>query len=407
MCEQLLPTMSKRELDRHEVITRVTRREITGKHAAELLKLSTRQVWRLKAREISAGPRGLIHQSRGRPSNHRIPDQEHSRIVSLLTNHYGDFGPTLAGEKLAERHGIVRDPKTVRAIMIAEGLWKTNVRRKTEYHSWRQRRSCLGEMIQFDGSYEDWFEDRGPRCCLLAAIDDASGRVVKAVFGPHEGVFPVFAFWKEYMRTCGVPRSIYLDRFSTYKMTQKVAVENHDLKTQFERAMTELQCQPIFAHSPQAKGRIERLFGTLQDRLIKEMRLAKIRTIDEGNRYLEGTYLPAFNRKFSVAPAAAANLHRPLTIGERTRLDAVFSRQEERTVRNDFTLSFENTWYQLVSSQPVTICKGDRVIVEERLDGSIRFRIRRKYLNTTVLPERPRRSADIPWVLAATAPAAS
>ena len=200
-----------------------------------------------------------------------------------------------------------------------------------------------------------------------------------------------------------MPRSIYLDRLSTYKMTQAVAVENHDLKTQFQRAMEELRCEPIFAHSPQAKGRVERLFGTLQDRLIKELRLAGISTIADANRFLADVFLPKFNARFAVAPASPANLHRSLTARERNALDAIFSRQETRVVRNDWTLSFRNRWYQLTLHQPVTVCRKDTVTVEERNDGTVRFRLRGKYLNATLLPARPTKVSDLPWVLAKTA----
>ena len=397
----LIP-MSQKELNRYDIIKRLIRKEINGPKAADLLALSTRQTRRLKAKVKEKGAVGLIHGSRGKSSNHQLDQKERKEIVLLLHEHYYDFGPTLAREKLSEIHHLTRDPKTIRQIMIGEKLWQPKTKRqKSEYRSWRQRRSNFGEMVQFDGSYEHWFENRADKCCLLAAIDDATGRIIKAEFAQDEGVFPVFSFWLDYLKKQGKPHSIYLDQFSTYKMTQRVALENHDLKTQFQRALEELQIEPIFASSPQAKGRVERLFGTLQDRLIKELRLNNISTINEANVFLEKTFIPNFNAKFNVEPKAKANLHTPLSLKEQKQLASIFSRQTPRTVQNDFTISFENQWYQLTKDQPVTVCKKDRVIIEEHLDNTIQICLRGKYLNYQVLPTRPKKQTQ-PWVLAAT-----
>lgn len=397
-----LITMSQKELSRYDIIKRLIHKEIKGPKAADLLALSTRQVRRLKAKVKERGAIGLIHASRGKPSNHQLLKKEKEKIISLLHQRYYDFGPTLAQEKLSEVHHLTRDPKTIRQIMINENLWQPKVKKqRSDYRSWRQRKSNFGEMVQFDGSYEYWFENRAGKCCLLAAIDDATSRIIKAKFDHDEGVFPVFGFWLEYLKKQGKPHSIYLDKFSTYKMTQQVALENHDLKTQFQRALEELQIEPIFANSPQAKGRVERLFGTLQDRLIKELRLNSISTINEANVFLEKTFIPAFNTKFSIEPKAKANLHTPLTLKEQKQLTSIFSRQTPRIVQNDFTVSFKNQWYQLTKEQPATVCKKDRVIVEERLDGTNHLRLRGKYLNYQVLPARPKKQLQ-PWVLAAT-----
>jgi len=265
-----LITMSQKELTRYDILRRLLRKECTNADAAELLGLSVRQVKRLKKRVRQLGASGLIHGSRGRVSNHRLAPTERDTIAELLKKHYPDFKPTFASEKLRECHHIDHDPKTIRSIMIQEHLWTPKkARNGSEHRSWRQRRSSFGEMQQFDGSYEYWFEDRAPTRCLLAAIDDATGRITKAQFDLHEGVEPVFTFWKQYLKTHGKPLSIYLDKFSTYKMSQRWMEQNHELKTQFQRACEQLGIEPIFAHSPQAKGRVERLFETLQDRLIR------------------------------------------------------------------------------------------------------------------------------------------
>ena len=238
--------------------------------------------------------------------------------------------------------------------------------------------------------------------CLLATIDDATGRIVKAEFAPHEGVFPVFAFWKAYLEAHGKPRSIYLDRFSTYKMNGAVAKDNPDLKTQFQRAMEALHVDPLFALSPQAKGRIERLFDTLQDRLVKELRLGGISSVEAANRFLEHRFIHAFNTKFAVVPASSVDMHQKLTMKEQAALPSIFSRQEARTIQNDFTFSFKNQWYQLTEQQPATVCKKDIVTIEEHLDHALHVRLRGKTLNVIMLPERPKTSR-VPFVIAQTA----
>lgn len=391
--------MSRKEIDRYEIIRRLLRREINGTKASELLKLSVRQVRRLRYRVKEKGAKGLIHGSRGKPSNRRLSKKERDKIIQLLHARYPDFRPTFAAEKLRECHKIIHDPKTIRAIQMEEGLWKPRQKKKgADHRSWRQRRSSYGEMEQFDGSYEYWFENRGPKCCLLASIDDATGKVIKATFGPHEGVIPVFTFWKEYVEEHGKPRAIYLDKFSTYKMNDAVAKENHDLLTQFQRAAKELHIELIPANSPQAKGRVERLFQTFQDRLIKEMRLAGISTVEGGNAFLK-TYLPKFNKQFCVEAVNPTDLHDKQAQKELAKLPSIFSRQETRTIQNDFTFSYNHTWYQLTKAQPVTVCKKDVVIVEQHLDDSIHIRLRGKYLSYEILPVRPKKIYSKTWVI--------
>lgn len=388
--------MSKNELSQYEVIKRLLRKEINGPKAAQLLTITTRQVRRLKVRVRVAGAKGLIHGLRGQPSSRRIPAQEKQTILHLLTSRYSDFGPTFAAEKLAINHRLKRDPKTIRSLMLGADLWRPRVRQKITHHAWRARRDCYGELEQFDGSYEYWFEDRAPKCCLLAAIDDATGQITRAEFAADEGVVPVFTFWQGYLQDKGKPRAIYLDRFSTYKMNPGAAKNNHELKTQFERALAELGIEPITAYSPEAKGRVERLFGTLQDRLIKELRLRNISTKEAANQYLVKEFIPEFNARFSVEPASPIDLHRLLTTPEQTRLSAILSRQYQRTVQNDFTISFLNQWYQILE-QPVLVRPQDRLLVEQRLNDSVHLRLRGKYLLHKLLPQRPSRPAIKAW----------
>lgn len=394
-------TMTIKEINRFSIVKKLLVKEINGTQAANLLKLSVRQLKRIKAKVIIHGAKALLHANRGKPSNRRMPGKERAVIVSIIKKHYPDFKPTFATEKLSENHHIKRDPKTIRKIMIDEEIWKPRRKKKPAYHCWRQRKDCYGEMLQFDGSYHKWIEDRGPEWCLLAAIDDATGIPIRAIFDFDEGVVPVFKFWKEYVQIHGKPHSIYLDKFSTYKMNQRVAVENHDTQTQFQRAMSQLGIKPITAHSPQAKGRIEKLFNTFQDRLVKEMRLKNISTITEANKFLAEDFLPKYKTKYAVEPVSKTNLHRPLNQKERNELNSIFSKQTTRKVRNDFTVSFNNQWYQLAENQPVTIRKQDTILVEEWIDDSIHFSIRQKYLNCKVITEKPQKMKKTNWIIAA------
>ncbi len=398
----LLPPMSQKEINRYAIIKRLINREIDGTEAARFLSLSVRQTKRLKARVKNQGAAGLIHGHRGKPGNRRLSDSKRQKIIKLLSRHYPDFGPTLASEKLEENHRLDYDPKTIRQIMIEQELWQPKKKKQSEHRAWRQRKSFFGEMQQFDGSYEYWLEGRGPYCCLQLAVDDATGKITDGRFDLNEGVFPTFAFWQQYLRKNGKPVSIYLDRFSTYKMTQKVAMENHDTKTQFQRAMTELGIELITAYSPQAKGRVERIFGTLQDRLIKEMRLRNISTIEQANHFLKNEFIPWYNQRFAVQTRGKANLHQPLTKKEEQQLDHIFTRQTLRSVQNDFTISYQNQWYQLIKGQPVTVCKQDKVMVEENQTGQIQIRLRGRYLNYQPIPKRQKENKTIPWVLPAT-----
>jgi hypothetical protein len=244
-------------------------------------------------------------------------------------------------------------------------------------------------MQQFDGSYHPWFEDRAPECCLLASIDDATGEITGLEFAEDEGVIPVLTFWLEYVKTHGKPLKIYLDRYSTYKQNHRYLLNDPGALTQFERAMTDLDIELIHALSPQAKGRIEKLFHTLQDRLVKELRLAGISTIPQANLFLKRKFLPWFNKRFPVKALKPGNVHRKLTDMELKQLDSTFSIQSQRTVNNDFTVRFKGQWLQLSEQQPTLVLKKDVLTIEERLDGTVWIRFKGKYLNHTKLPQRP------------------
>lgn len=393
--EPILITMKNTELARYEVIQKLIDKNINGTEAAKLLFLSVRQTKRLKARVLEKEAKGIIHGNRGKESNRKIPPAILERTKKFLKEKYADFGPTFAREKLEECHKIKMSAESVRKIMTEEKLWKPKVRRENgEYRTWRPRKECCGEMQQFDGSYHKWFEERGEELCLLASIDDATGRITMAKFEENEGINAVFRFWKEYVEKLGKPLSIYLDRYSTYKVNHKNATDNHELLTQFQRVAKELDVRLISAYSPQAKGRIERLFGTLQDRLVKELRLAGISDVETANTFLEEVFIPEFNAKFAVVPTKTDDLHRALSGGEKNVLPSIFSVRSERKVNNDFTLRFKNRWLQLEQAQPLTVLRKDTVTVEERLDGTIHLRMRGATLRYVVTATRPKKAND-------------
>lgn len=400
---QIIP-MSNKELRIFEVAKEVIAGRLKQTEAALRLNATDRTVRRWKAVVEKQGATGLVHGNRGKKSPRKISSKERSKIVSLIRTHYPDFGPTFASEKLSELHGIIRHQTSIRTIMVEEGLWVSRSKRgghtTVVHRSWRERRAHRGSLAQFDGSYHDWFEGRSDigKVCLLAAIDDATGEVLHLWFAPDEGTLPVMAFWTEYAGIHGLPKQIYLDRFSTYKMTQRVAEENHDLKTQLQRAMMTVGVELVFALSPQAKGRVERLFQTLQDRLIKELRLRDISNIEDANRFILKTFLPAFNRKFRVEPRENADFHRRLGEKELALLPETLCRMETRSVQNDFTVSFKSQWYQILPTKRLAIRPKDTVVVREYPDGTLSFSIRNTKVTIKPIAKRQehRHSAGYP-----------
>lgn len=391
-------TMSKKEIDRVPILTKLKDRQINNSTAAKLMRVSIRQVKRLKKRFKKSGAHGLIHKSRGKPGHNRLPDELINKAKALLREKYFDFKPTLATEKLDELHKIKLSKETARQIMIASGLWIPKAERlKSHYRSWRDRKEQYGEMEQYDGSWHDWFEERLPKCVLLLAIDDAEGKITHTRFADDEGVINTFRFWDEYLKRNGKPLNVYLDRYSTYKVNIGDNRDEPDEMTQFQRAMEgDLNIKIIHARSPEAKGRVERVFNTLQDRLVKELRLAGIKSIDEANKFLAEEFIPKFNKKFAMPARKPGDLHQPVNKTELSHLSGIFSVQTPRKVNNDFTISFNKVWYQLSERQPTLVMKKDTVIVEERLDNSIHLRKDKHYLTFMVLPERPKRTINLP-----------
>lgn len=383
--------MTNKEARRHKIISNLIHKKINGTQAAKQLNLSVRQTKRLKARVKKKGIKGIVHKLRGTDGNNKLDQEVVKQAIKLIKENYCDFGPTLAQEKLEERDNIKIGVSTIRKIMIDEKFFMPRPRRKgLEHREWRERKSSEGEMGQFDGSYHKWFEDRADECCLLANIDDATGKVTLK-FNINESTKCVFDFWKEYIQTKGKPIAIYLDKYSTYKINHKSAVDDKDMMTQFQRAMQSLGVNVINAHSPQAKGRVERLNETLQDRLVKELRLRNISTIPEANKFLKEEYEEIFNSKFGVVPKSDTNLHVELTKAEKQNLDSIFSVHSQRLVKNDYTIQFKSQWIQLNELQPTTVYKKDKVTIEERLDSSLHIALKGKYLNYEILPERPQK----------------
>ena len=380
--------------------------EITNGEAAKQLRLSIRQVQRVKVAIRKDGITAVVHQLKGKLSNHSYDESDKRKVLKKIKATYADFKPKFATEKLQETDAIPMTSQTIRVWMTEEGLWKPRKQKQTVYRSWRPRKEYFGELQQFDGSYHYWFENRyldsegNPiEVCLLAAIDDATGKITKAVFAPNEGVVAVFTFWKEYIEEYGKPLGIYLDKFSTYKINHKAAVDNSDLMTQFQRAMQTIGTELVTAHSPEAKGRVERLFQTLQDRLVKKMRLANINTPKDGNRFLKDIFIPKFNQRFSVESAKHGNVHRSLLKEEKAKLNHIFSIHETRSVNNDFTVQFKNNWYQLSEIQPTTVRPREKVLMETWLNGSLHITLKRYELACFLLPEKPKKRSRQPVAL--------
>ncbi len=378
------------EKDRYDVISSCIDGEITNKEASIRLGLKIRWIQMLKRSVEQSGKKGVVYKLKGRVSNNATNRSSIKNVALFFENiKHQDFGPTFAQEKLADI-GTVISTETLRLMMIKNDIWKPHPRRGPQIiHVWRERKECFGELVQFDGSYHDWLET-GEEECLLAAIDDATSKVVQAGIEDNEGVYAVFRFWMAYVVAYGRPVAIYLDKFSTYKINHKNAVDNAEFMTQFERAMLELDIEVICANSPEAKGRVERLFGTLQDRMIKEMRLLDLKERDEANLYIYERYIPDHDKRFSVIAKNPNDMHRPLTDELKAKLPSIFSVQSKRKINNDYTIQFKTNWYQLKDQQPTSIYKRDEVIVEERLDGTTHIRFKSFYLKFHVLPARPK-----------------
>ncbi len=357
--------MSEREAERLGIVRRVLSKELTQALGAAQLGLSVRQFRRLCVAVREQGAGSLISKRRGQASNRRIPEQRKSVIMELVRRHYPDFGPQLASEYLQAQHQQCISAETLRGWMIEAGLWKAKKRRVQRQHSTRPRRARLGELVQIDGSHHDWFEGRADKCCLIAFIDDATGRVLAARFSGAETTQAYLALLHEHVQAHGAPLAYYSDRHSIFT--------KHDSQdpqpTQFERALLQLHIEPICAHSPQAKGRIERLFQTLQDRLCKAMRLAGISGIEAANGWL-GAYLQQHNARFAVTPREPEDAHRPYTASD-TALRRICSLHHQRQLSAQLSCQFEGSQFWIIPGQPHAPLGKARIDIAQYADGPL------------------------------------
>jgi transposase len=387
---------------------RVAAAEMSQVEAAERLGLSYRQTKRLYGRYRERGARGLVHGNAGKRSHHGKEEGLRKRVLGLVRKHYSGgpgerFGPTLAAEQLAEDHGIGIDAETLRRWMLAAGLWSRERKRKP-YRKRRRRKEHFGELVQMDGSFPEWLEERGGRGCLINLVDDATGTVL-CRFESEETTWAVAETLRVWVERYGIPRAIYADWKNVYQYEpserQKQAGEFP--LTQFGRICAELGIELIAANSPQAKGRVERNHGTHQDRLIKKMRLQRIASYEEANAYLERVYLAQHNGKFAIEPAAEANFHDPAP--PKTRLDEVFCMMEQRRVSNDWVVQYDNRWLQLDRAQGVR--PGSQVLVRQWRDGTLKLYDGTRLLSWEEIERRPKvrpvvqRAAQRPKVLPA------
>ena len=376
---------TQEELKRLNVIHKVLDKSITQIEASGILDLTDRHIRRLSARIVKEGDKGVVHKLRGKAAHNRTLDKVKKKALNLCRSIYEGFSPTLASEKLFERDNIKVSRELLRTWFIEEHIAYQS-RKARPHRNWRERKANYGQMVQADGSHHDWFEGRGPWCVLMGQIDDATS-IVSAEFHDHEGTLPFMASFKSYIRAKGIPISVYIDRHTTYKSNKKPSIEddleNREPLTQVGRALEELGVEVIFAHSAPAKGRVERLFRTFQDRLVKEMRLRKIKSIEEANSFLK-EYLPVYNKRFAVPAAKNADLHRPLPKG--INLDRILCIKTARALRNDFTVAHNSKLYQVEDNT-----RTHKVIAEDRIDGSMIIAHKDKIFKFKEIALRPKK----------------
>jgi len=381
--------LSGKELKRLKIIQAIIDRKMMQTEGGKILGLTARQIRRIINRVKLEGDKGLCHRARGKHSNRRKSAELRDIVIKLHQEKYSGFGPTLMAEKLGELDNINISDETLRLWFKDSGI-PYNTRKNRPHRQWRERRGHFGELVQMDGSHHDWFEGRGSKCVLMGYIDDASGNVFGR-FYEYEGTIPAMDSIKRYAELYGYPVSLYSDKHTTYKSTAKATIEdelngdNHHM-SQFERAMKELGVEVIHAHSPQAKGRIERLFGTLQDRLVKEMRLAGIKSINEANVFLE-SFLPVYNKRFRVLPANAADLHRPAS--NIKGIEHILCIKNKRVLRNDYTITYNGKLYQIKDS-----VRAKKVGIEERLDGTMHVMVQGISVGYKEITSRPIREIE-------------
>lgn len=382
--------MSQKEVARVQVLDRLQGGTVRPEEAAALLGVSTRQLRRLVRRYAAEGPPGLISRSRGRPSNRRLPEALRTRAEALIRMHYPDFGPTLAHEKLTEQHGLRLSVEATRQLMIAAGVWQPEAGRPARIQPLRPRRPRFGELIQIDGSPHAWFEERGPVCTLLVFVDDASGSLTQLRLAPLETTRHYFQTLAAHIGLQGLPVALYSDQHSIFRINAKNA--DPAAETQFARACRELGILCIHARSPQAKGRVERANQTLQDRLVKELRLRGIDTLEQANAWLP-QYLADYNRRFAVVPREAGDAHRPWT-GTPTALRRILSVQTPKILSKQLSCQHAGQLLQVRPRGTGLGLRGAHITIHDHWDGTQELLWRQRPLAYETL-ERPRRQAAV------------
>jgi transposase len=386
--DQLL-TMSNREITRLEVMQRLKDKRLKQYEASRILGISLRHIRRLFRAYKAQGVAGLMSRRRGKPSNNQLDPQTVQKAIDLICAHYPDFGPTLAHEKLKEKHDLQLSRESVRQIMIAEGWWKPKRAKKPPVHQMRERRACFGELVQIDGSDHDWFEGRAPRCTLLVYIDDATGQLGELWFVPQETFFGYCEASRHYFERYGKPVAFYSDKHGIFRVNQPRPLGTTSGLTQFGRAMQELDVEIICANTPQAKGRIERANQTLQDRLVKEMRLQGISDIDRANAFLP-QFRQDYNHRFAVQPRTSHDAHRPLLKSE--NLDLILTHQKVGTLSKNLTVQFNQVIYQIQSDRPNYTLRNAQVILCENAKGDVTILYKNKPLAYTIYLKSPRQA---------------
>jgi len=384
--------MSDKEIKRLQIMTQLEKKQMTQSRAAEQMGISIRQVKRIWKAYQEKGVEGLVNKSRGKPSHNRLSEEVKQQALDLIMEHYRDFGPTLAREKLYERHGLKMSDESVRQIMITAEVWKRRRKRKLKVFQMRERRDCFGELIQIDGSDYDWFEGRSPRCTLLVFVDDATGKLLELKFVPHESYFGYCEAAREYFERYGKPGTFYSDKHGIFHLNTPRITPGDGL-TEFGRAMQELGIQIICADTPQAKGRVERYNQTLQDRLPKEMRLLGINTPEEANPWLS-KFADDLDAKFSVPPRSSFDFHTPLT--ETDNLDLILCRKDTRILSKNLTFQYNNTLYQIQVDRPTYAMRKAPVSVYENAKGEITVLYKNKPLAFTVYYQEQKQAVVVP-----------
>lgn len=381
--------MSGKERKRMVVLAEVQRGKLSVAGAGRLMRVCYRQAKRIWHRFKKAGDSGLLHRSRGQPGPRRKAAKLRSRVLARYQQRYPDFGPTLAAEKL-QQEGLAVDHETLRRWLVEQGLWRSG-RQRQQHRCWRERRECFGQMVQLDGSHHDWFEGRRDKAVLMVMVDDATNRT-GARFSEQETTRASYDVFDAWVKKNGVPGSLYVDRDSIYRCERMATVAEQiagqEPRTQFGRAMEQLGVEVIMAHSPQAKGRVERRNGLLQDRLVKELRLAGISDLERANEFLDRTFLPALNQRFTLTARNPVDAHRPSA----RNLNEVLSWEERRVVGKDWTVAWAGRWFQIAAEHEGLSLAGRQVVVRQLRCGKVQLLYRGVKLRWKELPARPLRA---------------